>query len=100
MKLPPVRFTVRSMMAAVAVVALVLWTGRLLWLSATYLARVRKIKPRIEAPRTSAWGRERPPVISRPSARLIWARAMANKYQCAAWHPWLSVEPDSPPPPK
>ncbi len=41
MKLPPVRFTVRSMMAAVAVVALVLWTGRLLWLSATYLARAQ-----------------------------------------------------------
>ena len=99
MKLPRVRFTLRKMMAAVAVLALILWTGRLLSLSAMYRDRALKYAAEdLGAAELLMGPRERPRVFHPPSARLLWARKMANKYQRAAWCPWLPVEPDSPPP--
>ena len=80
------------MMLAVAIVALFLRVDRMLWLSAAYRKWARAYEQIVAR---ESW---RSPVILRPSGRIAWAGAMADKYRRAARHPWLPVEPDLPEP--
>jgi hypothetical protein len=99
MRLPRVQFTLRHMMVALAVVALICWAGRLLLLSAIYHARAREFSIALMT-ETPIWmgPKERLRVYPAPSPRVRWAREMGHKYERAARCPWLPVEPDSPPP--
>jgi hypothetical protein len=104
MSLPRVRFTVRRLMAAVAVFGLIFWTT--LWLGkrtrayqwmAEYHAAHRWTAPMVGPPWTAPRGVDsRGEVIS--AERDRWHAALAAKYLRAARYPWLSVEPDPPEP--
>jgi hypothetical protein len=98
-RLPDVRFTLRQIMAALAVVALLCWAGRLLMLSAMYAARAKTYSAGLlgATPRAGG-GKEWPRVYHPLSPGVRWARAMAHKYEHAASHPWIPVEPDLPEP--
>jgi len=97
MRLP--RMTTRRWMIAVAVVALILWMASLLLLSARYRKRAGQYELELMGATPILMGpRERHRIVRPPSAHLLWAREMANKYRRASWCPWLPVEPDSPPP--
>ncbi len=95
MRLPRVRFTIRRMMAAVAVSALMLWAGRMLSLSATYRERARQYDLELLGA-TPIW--LGPWSIRPPSARHLWAEKMADRYWHAARYPWLPLQPDLSPP--
>ena len=99
MRVHRIQFTLRRMMAALAVVAILCWAGRLLLLSAMYRERARAFSFELMT-ETPIWmgPKERPRVYSSPSPRVRWAREMGHKYERAARYPWLPVEPDSPPP--
>jgi hypothetical protein len=90
MKVPQVRFTVRRMLVAVAVVATVL--GLLMWVD----RRAREFRDRRDFHRVR-WSAidEGFEVEDAPAA---YHRAMAEKYRRAAERPWLPVEPDPPVP--
>jgi hypothetical protein len=82
-------------MVAVAVVALVLYAARLLSLSAMYRDRAYRYEIEWMGATPIMMGpRERYLSVRAPSARLLWAREMADKYRRASWCPWLPVEPD------
>jgi hypothetical protein len=92
MRLPRPRFTVRRLMAAVAVVGLMLgsstWLGRR---AASF--REAAISHRAQAQHA---GGSLSPITGK-----LWGRyneAMADKYEQAARHPWLPVAPDPPEP--
>ncbi len=94
MRLPRAKVTVRRMMIAVAVIALVQWVVSMRQRSAIYHQRAEAY----------AWlaGDK---AFSGSLADLLaerecdkWAREMEKKYRRAARYPWLSVEPDTPPP--
>jgi hypothetical protein len=101
MPLPRVRFTVRRMMVAVAVVALALsggvWAARMMALSKAYEARCYElaVMRRKEGGPSVNWGHGHRPL----SARQEWLRQMSIKYRYASCFPWLPVEPDPPAPP-
>ncbi len=84
MKLPRFRFTVRRLMIAVTIVAVILAFP--LWMQR------RKANFRDQASRhTKVWSAYLPfPVIS-PPARAIHHWKLANKYYYAAQYPWLPV---------
>ena len=105
MRLPRVRFTVRRMMVAVAVVAVaaLIQGGEFLRRrSHDYAARADNY-----AVELTLGGAEEPwppitaeEIISeqRKAERLRYYSAMEQKYRHAARRPWLPVEPDPPPP--
>ncbi|AGA28306.1 hypothetical protein Sinac_4091 [Singulisphaera acidiphila DSM 18658] len=93
MRLP--RFQLRTLMVAVAIVALIAWAGRMMRLSAVYQRRADTYQMylfRIESP--GVRGGWRPP----PTEHDRWANHMTNKYRNAARYPWLVVTPDPPEP--
>ena len=91
MGMPRVRFTIRRMMVAVAVVAI--WFGWSRWMEkraaqfrSLYVYHINRVGP-----------------ISSPKPRPDEAQgfchlAMGEKYRVAALWPWLPVEPDPPEP--
>jgi hypothetical protein len=92
MRLPRVRFTVRRMMVAVAVVAVATFAFRLLWLSEAYRRRAQEYS-------WSVFGAmEYSPHDAQGTARrerlINHYRSLAEKYAHAANRPWLPVEPD------
>jgi hypothetical protein len=97
MRIPRVRFTVRRMMIAVAIVALALsffvWNRRMARLSMEYDMQSLTY-------RGSGGPRPRFPVpIPSPlTDRERWEDEMAARYRRAARYPWLPVAPDSPQP--
>jgi hypothetical protein len=99
MRLLRARFTLRQMMAVVAVVGVALWAGRMLWLSAGYREKARRYPlgllgatPILMGPHgVHSLGYRRPD-------RVRWEEAMAENYLRAARYPWLPVEPDPPEP--
>ncbi len=99
MRLLRARFTIRRMMAAVAVSSLMLWAGKMLSLSATYRDLALQFDPE-PLGATQIWSgpKTRPRVIHPPSASHLWAREMADRFWHAARHPWLPLQPDLPPP--
>jgi hypothetical protein len=91
-RLPRVRFTVRRLMVAVAVVGITLGA---LAACRSRSARFREIRDRHRA--AMIVGFEAPGEAA-PAARLDWHRAIERKYEYAARHPWLPVAPDPPEP--
>lgn len=95
MRLPRVQLTVREMMFAVVVFALVQWViiSMRQW-SAIYHQRAEAYAsladPRAFSGSRVEWLAER--------ECDKWASEMEKKYRRAARYPWLSVEPDTPPP--
>jgi hypothetical protein len=99
MRLPSVRFTIRLMMVAVAVVALVMAAERLAKRRAYLLRRAE-----VDADRARDWANYTSclrPEYDKPGMyekmRDYWL-ANARKYRLAADRPWLPVEPDAPQP--
>ena len=104
MRMPRVRFTVRRMMVAVAVLAVVLGAGE--------ATRKRRSRFGREAGFHGAFMRlyaRSPPVHFPNKERLASHRrslaekkayheSLAGKYEQAARHPWLPVAPDPPEP--
>jgi hypothetical protein len=108
MRLPRVQFTVRTMMAAVAIAGLVFaFAGavREMWRRQVEY-EVRSLAHSIAAypHRYGAWPEGRVPLwparpLPQPDARkLAYHDAMSRKWSEAARHPWLSIEPDPFPP--
>ena len=102
MRLPRVRFTVRRMMVAVAVVALIQAGENLRRRSRDYAARADNYAVELtlggaSEPRPAITAEE---ILSerRNAERLRYCSAMEQKYRNAARRPWLRVEPDPPPP--
>ncbi len=88
------RLTVRRLMIAVAVVAVIAWAGKMLWLSAAYQQRARAYLSSI--PPYIYWG---PGPIEPPrTPHNLWAHEMADKYWRAARYPFLPVPSDPPEP--
>jgi hypothetical protein len=97
-RLARVQFTLRRMMAALAVVALIVRAGKMMLLSATYRQRAAMYESQLLGATPVRMGpRERQPVPAR-SARHQWTSDMADKYRYAAAYTWLPVEPDPPEP--
>ncbi|WP_406698044.1 hypothetical protein V5E97_04240 [Singulisphaera sp. Ch08] len=93
MRLP--RLRVRTLMVAVAVVALMAWASRMLSLSVAYQRRADTYWTnllRVESPGVRGGWRTPPTEHDR------WASHMTNKYRNAARYPWLPVAPDPPEP--
>jgi hypothetical protein len=90
MRLPRVRFTVRRMMVAVALIASVL--GLLVWMD----RRAREFRDRRDYHRT-CWSAIDEGFDVEP-APAAYHRTMAEKYRRAAERSWLPIEPDPPEP--
>ena len=103
MKPPRVRFTVRRLMVAVAIVGVLLWMTLLgkrvrafRWM-AEYHAAHRMKYPITGSPGAAPRGVDsRGELVS--AERDRWHAALAAKYSRAARSPWLPVEPDPPEP--
>jgi hypothetical protein len=99
MRRPRVKFTVRGLMIAVAVTAIVLGgclgfprnRAQREWLAGFHQARAQSLMKNAE-PGTSEI---KDPAIR---AKLRWHEAMAEKYRWATHYPWLPVGPDPPEP--
>ena len=107
MRLPRVRYTLRSMLVAVAVVAMTLGVSvelgrrrmRFSRLAAYHRARIVAPSQYVDKNRRIVrWvGRDSRFFEERP--RLdYWHEELAMKYDAAASRPWYPVEPDPPPP--
>jgi hypothetical protein len=96
MKPPRVRFTIRSMMAATVVVAVV----AALTARASHLKAVAKNHDSRTGEVVEVWACG--PTSSRhskePSRRAVYHAKMRDKYLQAASRPWLPVAPDPPEP--
>jgi len=96
MRLPRVRFTVRRLMAAVAVAALLIsayeWRSRMQRLSIVYHLQARNYRVSHIYWGGDSIGKSR----RRLSPRESWAVEMETKWINAAAEPWLPVEPDTP----
>jgi hypothetical protein len=92
MRLPRVRFTVRRMMVAVAVLSLLIgWgieSGR----------REGRFRTAARVHWLASFGRAPDGPGQVTEAGLRWHDRMAEKYDRAARYPWLPVEPDPPEP--
>jgi hypothetical protein len=90
MRPPRVRFTVRRMMVAVAILANVL--GLLVWVD----RRATQFRDRRDFHRMHWSAIDEGFAVE--AAQAAYHRAMAEKYRGAAERPWLPVEPDPPEP--
>jgi hypothetical protein len=104
MRIPRVRFTVRRMMIASALTALVLWGGRTLLerrgrfekrAQGEAMAALREIMGHVY--RTSP-GTTSPQPLFTDFPKVRYHNSLSEKYHFAARHPWLPVEPDPPAP--
>jgi hypothetical protein len=94
MRLPRLRFTVRRMMVAVAVVGILLGTmtvrrGHSLRLATYHQGQVKRLYDQ--------YG-EAENFFGRASGGILWHSELQWKYERAARYPWLPVEPDPPEP--
>jgi hypothetical protein len=106
-RLPRVRLTIRRATAGIAIIAVALgvevgWISKMRRLSAAYHQRAEayaEITFHMGSLVMDRDGRlvDRDPVVR---ARDAWAWGMAEKYWRLAAYPWLSDEPDPPPPPE
>jgi hypothetical protein len=101
MRLP--RFTVRRIMVAVAIVALIIWIhdlmerrSRLLKLTHIYICE--QYLTDLELVHASVAGPSKAAELDAVRRRIEYNRSMVRKYTRAARYPWLPVEPDPPVP--
>jgi hypothetical protein len=88
MRLPRLRLTVRRLMLAVAVVALVIWLGRIYQLRQMYLEKFLDNELALLQLDSG--------ISCYTEDHMKWHQAMRQKYEHAARYPWLPVEPDPP----
>jgi hypothetical protein len=88
MRLP--RLTTRRLMAIVLGAAVMLWAGRLWRLSTEYSVKARWFDQAVLAIADERDGGDGP--------AMSHYRALQAKYEHAASHPWVVLEPDPPPP--
>jgi hypothetical protein len=86
------RFRVRTLMAAVSVVALLIWGGMMGSRSYAYYRRVTFFASQEHAWRASV-ARDRSLAPSCLECAEYFAR-LTRKYRRAMWYPWMSVAPD------
>ncbi|MGE3822124.1 MAG: hypothetical protein AB7I30_22140 [Isosphaeraceae bacterium] len=86
------RVRVRALMAAVVVVALLLWGAMMAWRSIDYFGRARFYAAREAGWRESA-ARGRLPPEFYVECEAYFA-GLSAKYRQAAWRPWSPVAPD------
>jgi hypothetical protein len=101
MRLRRLRFTVRRLMTAAAVVALLMATGVGLQRRAAHLRRLSFLQSR-EANRWELLLTEisvNGPPASAILNKVHWHDSMAARYERAARSPWLHIEAAPPPPP-
>jgi hypothetical protein len=96
MRMPHVRFTMRLLMIAVAILASLFWVERLRRLSQEYRSIAEEHGWAVfgaseYAPHNAADAAKSKRIIDR-------YRSLQEKYERAARHPWLPVEPDPPEP--
>ena len=99
MPLPRVRLTIRRLMVAVAVVAVLIAGGDLVRKAIIYnrLARAYAMPKYVSPP--AEWPATRREALTRfNTAWEAYDVAMSRKYEYAACHPWLPVAPDPPEP--
>jgi type II secretory pathway pseudopilin PulG len=119
------RFTVREMLIATAIIALLMGAGRLLWLSSVYrkaalahaaaenLARtlqsavenegdaVRELQVAFDVqvePDSEADKARRAAAVRVNQKTAEYHAALKHKYERAAAHPWMPIDPDPHPP--
>ena len=98
MRLPRVRFTVRRLMVAVAIIGPVtagrLWCGKMYGRSRNYMDLSNYYETRVDFP-TAA-----PVSVSQEAWLRAWRRDrdLMVKYRRLAFNPWLPVAPDPPEP--
>lgn len=105
MRLPRVRFTVRGMMVAVAVAALVGYAIRLNRLSSRYEGKARKcaltrhlaVSMECGSMIVPSWMQDHR-IDDLRSRRIAHYDSLAFKYRHAARYPWLPIAPDPPEP--
>jgi hypothetical protein len=96
MPLPRVRFTMRRMMVAVAVVAMLLCTGMQVS-RMSYRAYIYRLKFSLNRRNADGYARQADRYGDpRSAARAVHSRILAEKYERAARYPWLPIEPDPP----
>jgi hypothetical protein len=89
MRLPRPRFTLRRLMVAVAIIAVAIDSGIVVWRMETYAMRADAHARHLNSGRS----------FLDDSADLIqWHERMRLKYEYAARNPWLPVAPDPPKP--
>jgi hypothetical protein len=118
MRLPRVRLTVRWLMVAVAIVALVAWLAPVRRQQESYAARAAIYRRYAQSFRAKYEGRSNvvfshpflrdgwcndsgPDIAATPELQREWAEyceRLASKYERAARYPWLPVPSDPPPP--
>ncbi len=106
MRVPRIRPSIRLLMILVAMAALFLGGAHLRHLKGVYRQRaVRHAQLEVSSRRIAKYagalariGAERPGAASSTSRRADYHAAMRQKYEDAAAHPWLSVDPDPPAP--
>jgi hypothetical protein len=117
MRLPRVRFTIKRMLLAIAVLALLMFGVRMAWLSTVYrraaarhrnreavLREIVRLMRDNEEKANEIFGRtltpeEKAQQTSRnqsDDAGIEYYSQMRRKYDRAAARPWLAVEPDPP----
>ena len=96
MKLPRVRFTVRRMMIAVMITAVLIWAERLRRLSKGYEERAESLGWEVFG--ASEYSPHGPEDAAHQRALVNHYRMLEDKYNRASKRPWLPVEPDPPEP--
>jgi hypothetical protein len=92
MRPPYARYSVRRMMAAVAIAGLVL--GLMAWMR----ARAEDFRWRAELNLMNAGACHHPEDSPAVMRRLQYYASLVEKYEWSASHPWLPVAPDPPEP--
>jgi hypothetical protein len=103
MRLPRVRFTILSMMIAVAVVGTVLGSimerrARFLRLAEYHGSQVVGVSGAIAVGSEVWWDAQGNPLSPEQIERDRWHLHLWSKYSLAARHPWLPVDSDPPEP--
>ena len=101
MRLPPLRFTVKRMMVAVALVGTGLGVAierrkRFERIADHHRAEFQRLARRL--PQIGYGDPFDDPILGPVWRRLEWHEPMRLKYEHAARYPWLPVEPDPPEP--
>jgi len=115
MRLPRLRFTVRRMIFAVAVVALLLWCSVMTPQARRYRQRLSECVAgearflrdvnyveaqivRFESEGNLELSLRHRQLLKNLRVYVEWSTGLRRKYEHALWCPWLSVEADPPPP--
>jgi hypothetical protein len=99
MKLPSPRLSVRTALILVAVTGASVW-GWVMWRRSGAFSAIAREHAATEASLSQPWNAATEPMsdgrLWTQAERVALYRGLRRKYERAARHPWLSVEPDPP----